>query len=136
LAEYDENLNQILDRIFDEYGLIICGWSADYDAQVFLIGRPGVSMPRWCNISASRCNGTLLNTVAAGSRKVGGVLDEASQGDSITLRSLSSPIALAHPKHHLRFQKTTGKRGSAARVGLHRLGGVLIGALVLLCLLQ
>ncbi len=31
LAEYDEVMNQLLDRIFSEYGLIICGWSADYD---------------------------------------------------------------------------------------------------------
>ncbi len=32
LAEYDEVLNHLLDRVFDEYGLIVCGWSADYDA--------------------------------------------------------------------------------------------------------
>jgi len=31
LADYDETTNRLLDRIFDEYGLIICGWSADYD---------------------------------------------------------------------------------------------------------
>ena len=31
LADYNETTNRLLDRIFDEYGLIICGWSADYD---------------------------------------------------------------------------------------------------------
>lgn len=31
LAEYDEVLNDLLDQVFDEYGLIICGWSSDYD---------------------------------------------------------------------------------------------------------
>lgn len=31
LAEYDEPINRLLDRVFDEYGLIVCGWSADYD---------------------------------------------------------------------------------------------------------
>lgn len=31
LSEYDERMNKMLDRIFDEYGLIVCGWSADYD---------------------------------------------------------------------------------------------------------
>ena len=31
LATYDENLGRLLAQIFDEYGLIICGWSADWD---------------------------------------------------------------------------------------------------------
>ena len=31
LANYSNEMNQYLDRIFDEFGLIICGWSADWD---------------------------------------------------------------------------------------------------------
>jgi len=31
LANYSEVLNEYLDRIFDEFGLIICGWSAEWD---------------------------------------------------------------------------------------------------------
>ncbi|MBI1929655.1 hypothetical protein HYR99_36080, partial [Candidatus Poribacteria bacterium] len=31
LARYDKRLNQLLDRIFDEFGLIVCGWSAEWD---------------------------------------------------------------------------------------------------------
>lgn len=31
LAAYDVALDKLLDRVFDEYGLIICGWSADWD---------------------------------------------------------------------------------------------------------
>src|ERR1051325_5268752 len=31
LAAYDERMNKVLDRVLDEYGLIVCGWSADYD---------------------------------------------------------------------------------------------------------
>ena len=31
LAEYDEPMNRLLDQVFDEYGLIVCGWSADWD---------------------------------------------------------------------------------------------------------
>ena len=31
LAEYPDVVNQLLDRIFDEYGLVICGWSGDWD---------------------------------------------------------------------------------------------------------
>lgn len=31
LVVYEKSLNELLDRIFDEYGLIICGWSGDWD---------------------------------------------------------------------------------------------------------
>jgi len=32
LANYDKNLADYLDRIFSEFGLVICGWSGDHDA--------------------------------------------------------------------------------------------------------
>jgi len=31
LAQYSERMNSCLDRIFDEFGLVICGWSAKWD---------------------------------------------------------------------------------------------------------
>ncbi len=31
LAQYPCAINQLLDRIFDEYGLVVCGWSAEWD---------------------------------------------------------------------------------------------------------
>jgi len=31
LAAYDNSLNCLLDRVFDEYGLIVCGWSGEWD---------------------------------------------------------------------------------------------------------
>jgi len=31
LASYSQPQDQLLDRIFDEYGLIVCGWSSDWD---------------------------------------------------------------------------------------------------------
>ncbi|PYT66220.1 MAG: hypothetical protein DMG39_27210 [Acidobacteria bacterium] len=31
LGSYDERINSLLDRVFDEYGLIVCGWSATWD---------------------------------------------------------------------------------------------------------
>ena len=31
LAQYESPLNDLLDRVLDEYGLIVCGWSGDYD---------------------------------------------------------------------------------------------------------
>lgn len=31
LSRYDRRMRRLLDRIFDDYGLIVCGWSAAYD---------------------------------------------------------------------------------------------------------
>jgi hypothetical protein len=31
LAQYDARMDGILDRIFDEYGLVVCGWSGEWD---------------------------------------------------------------------------------------------------------
>lgn len=31
LNAYDDRLNRLLDRVFDEFGLVTCGWSADWD---------------------------------------------------------------------------------------------------------
>ena len=31
LAQFDERINALLNQIFDEFGLIICGWSAEWD---------------------------------------------------------------------------------------------------------
>ena len=31
LANYSQMLNEFLDRVFDEFGLIICGWSGEWD---------------------------------------------------------------------------------------------------------
>jgi hypothetical protein len=48
-----------------------------------------------------------LNKVAAGWRKVGRMLDGASRGDKIALRSIFSPIVPAHSTHRFPFQQTT-----------------------------
>ncbi len=31
LADYNQGLNRLLDQVLDEYGLIVCGWSAQHD---------------------------------------------------------------------------------------------------------
>lgn len=31
LASYDPRMDVLLDRVFSDYGLVVCGWSADYD---------------------------------------------------------------------------------------------------------
>jgi hypothetical protein len=32
LGKYEPSINRLLDRIFDEYGLVVCGWSGAWDA--------------------------------------------------------------------------------------------------------
>ena len=32
LAAYDDTLNRLLDQVFDEFGLVVCGWSGQWDA--------------------------------------------------------------------------------------------------------
>ncbi len=32
LAEYDPRMNRLLDQVLDQFGLIVCGWSAQWDA--------------------------------------------------------------------------------------------------------
>jgi hypothetical protein len=31
LSGYHPSIDRLLDRVLDEYGLIVCGWSADWD---------------------------------------------------------------------------------------------------------
>lgn len=31
LAEYDPRIDRLLDQVFDEFGVIVCGWSAEWD---------------------------------------------------------------------------------------------------------
>ncbi len=31
LSKYDERMAKLLDRVFDEFGLVVCGWSAEWD---------------------------------------------------------------------------------------------------------
>ena len=31
LSDYPQEINRLLDQIFDQFGLIVCGWSADWD---------------------------------------------------------------------------------------------------------
>ena len=42
LDEYPKEFNELLDRIFDEFGLIVCGWSAEWDGAL----RRRCSVPR------------------------------------------------------------------------------------------
>jgi hypothetical protein len=38
LETYEAEMDDLLDRIFDEYGLIICGWCAAWDGGILASG--------------------------------------------------------------------------------------------------
>jgi len=59
LAAYDERMNMILDRVLDEYGLVVCGWSADYDAAL--------------DLAISRCSARRFTTYWAAKGHLGNV---------------------------------------------------------------
>ncbi|MGA5873989.1 SIR2 family protein [Streptomyces cinereoruber] len=44
LGDYPDELQELLDRVLDEYGLIVCGWSADWDKA--LVRAVGSTRPR------------------------------------------------------------------------------------------
>ena len=46
LASYDPRIEMLLDRILDEYGLVVCGWSAEWDRY---IGKHPVCDGCWAN---------------------------------------------------------------------------------------
>lgn len=55
LASYDKNLADYLDRIFSEYGLVICGWSGNHDAglvKILTAERIRRFAIFWCNHDA------------------------------------------------------------------------------------
>lgn len=49
LADYPPAYNKLLDRIFDEYGLIVCGWSAEWDLalRAAIERAPSRRFPTW-----------------------------------------------------------------------------------------
>lgn len=52
LASYDEKLTGYLDRIFSEYGLVICGWSGEHDTglvEILIAERIRRFAIFWCN---------------------------------------------------------------------------------------
>lgn len=54
LGSYDPAIDALLDQIFDQYGLIVCGWSADWDTALCnaILRAPGRRYATfWCRMS-------------------------------------------------------------------------------------
>ncbi len=62
LEQYDERLNRLLDRVFDEFGLIVSGWSAEWDTAL--------------RVAIKRCPNRRFTTYWAARRKPQGVAKE------------------------------------------------------------
>lgn len=79
LSAYPDALNKLLDRIFDEFGLIISGWSADWDAalRTAIVRAPN---RRFSTYWSSR--GDPSPTAADLIRHRGGILIRSSDADS------------------------------------------------------
>src|SRR5690606_38205689 len=43
LAKYSEATNRLLDQVFREYGIVICGWSAEWDPALVSASRRELS---------------------------------------------------------------------------------------------
>ena len=73
LTAYEPELDALLDRVFDEYGLIVCGWSGEYDAGLRAVIERCKSRrytTYWCahgSMSAAALSETSLALTANGS---------------------------------------------------------------------
>jgi hypothetical protein len=133
LEEYEPQLDRLLDRVLDEYGLIVCGWSAEWDAalKAAIDRAPSRRFPTyWASMGAPGAAATsLIGRRGAKSIAIAGAdefFDELEQ----KLRAvealnrphpLSAELAVAllkeylpEPKHRIRLHDLV--RGELARV--------------------
>lgn len=113
LDEYDPRVNKLLERIFDEYGLVICGWSGTYDtALVDALRRVGSRryMAYWVSRGAPSEGEQSLTTFIRGtSIEVAGadeffadLLEKVEALDTFGGDDpLSTPVAVATAKRYL-----------------------------------
>lgn len=106
LESYHPTIERLLDRILDEYGLIVCGWSADWDTALCRAIERN-SRRRYTTFWASRgpLAGAAARIVAARDADVIQIKD----ADSL-FADLSGRLALLDP----RFASTDGERAIAA----------------------
>jgi hypothetical protein len=112
LAAYPPQWQELLSRIFDDYGLLISGWSADWDKALVqaLESSPSRRYPLYWDSRSSRgkvANQLLANraghtVAAAGADELFTELDEALQAlDRLAEPPLTTAMAVARLKRHL-----------------------------------
>lgn len=113
LEEYDPRVNRLLERTFDEYGLVICGWSGTYDtALVDALKRAGNRryMAYWVSRGEpSECERSLTSFIGGTSIEAAGadeffadLLEKVEALDTFGGDDpLSTPVAVATAKRYL-----------------------------------
>jgi len=122
LASYDRELDGYLDRVLDEFGLIICGWSGDWDIALRAAiertksrryttywaarGKPSERAERLITL-----RGAQLIEIASADEFFGGLADKvasldemnASPPSSVAIAVASLKRYMADPVHRIRF---------------------------------
>ena len=113
LSRYDEPIDRLLDRVFDEYGLVVCGWSGDWDTALraalercltrrfttYWTARSTLSLKAQ-NLVANR-QATVLTITTADEFFVG-ILDKVSAIEQFAAADvLSTKVAVARLKMYL-----------------------------------
>ena len=137
LAEYDGRMVELLGRVFDEYGLVVCGWSGTYDsALIDALKRAGGRryMTYWVSRGApseaerdltSFVRGTAIEAEGA-DQFFASLLDKVEALETFGGEDpLSAPVAVATAKRHLdepgrrvRLWELVSSLGREAREGL------------------
>jgi len=92
LASYDPVINRLLDQVLDEYGLIVCGWSADWDTAL-RVAIERAPNRRYSTYWAAR--GALTDTAAALARHRQAEVLEIADADTLFTELEAKVQALA-----------------------------------------
>lgn len=112
LTDYPEELVKLLERVFDEYGLVVSGWSADWDRALVMAveARRTRRYPLyWDQVSSggtkaqhllSQHSGVVVAAMTA-DELFTGALERVEALDKIAAPSLTTAIAIARLKRYL-----------------------------------
>ncbi|HEV2890380.1 MAG TPA: SIR2 family protein [Frankiaceae bacterium] len=112
LGSYPVELDALLDRVLDEYGLVVCGWSADWDPALVAALRRGRSRRYplyWDGRSATSANaqevlarhGGVIVPATSADEMFTGLVTRIEALDRLVEAPLSTAIAVARLKRYL-----------------------------------
>ena len=113
LAGYDEPINGLLDDVFDQYGLVVCGWSGTWDSALRerILGSPNRRFATyWLHLGAPELHAQQIignrGVIAVEIQDAGtamGELVEMVQAlvDAADQRPVDTAVAVARLKRHL-----------------------------------
>ena len=113
LAGYDEPINRLLDDVFDQYGLIVCGWSGTWDSALRerILGSPNRRFATyWLHLGAPQPQAQQIidnrDAVAVEIQDADTAMGELVEmvqalADAADERPLDTAVAVARLKRHL-----------------------------------